>query len=472
MTSIILLLLIFVAGAVSGQAAMPAQVNGGTTESHRVIVDARQGLSSPAGAAGAATGPRSGGASSPQPAPSAPAKAPATEITLDQAIALALANSPSLQAIRTQISQSQADEVTAGLRPNPTLNWDSQFVPIFNPGQFSTDTLSNFQQFDLGVGYLFERGHKRQLRSQAARNQTDISRSQVADAERTLALNVATQFIDALLAKSNLQFAVENLDSFRQTVNLSEEQYRAGEIGEGDLLKIRLQMLQFQTDVASQRVAQAQALAALRQLIGYSSVPRDFGVAGDLVNEPLKGNEDDMDALALRQRADLRAARQGVTLAGSEVALARANGKQDLGTQLSYSHVGGLSSASLFFNIPIPVFDRNQGEIAKSNYALTQAQLNVQAAEQGVLTDVETAYESVASQEQILGLYTSGYLKQAQDSRDISQYAYTRGAATLLDLLDAERSYRSTQLAYRQALAVHMLSMEQLRSAVGTRNLP
>ena len=182
--------------------------------------------------------------------------------------------------------------------------------------------------------------------------------------------------------------------------------------------------------------------------------------------------EDDLDALALRQRADLRAARQGVTLAGSQVSLARANGKQDLDTSISYSHVGGLSSTSLFFSIPIPVFDRNQGEIARTRYALTQAQLNVQAAEQGVLTDVESAYETVTNQEQILDLYTSGYLQQARDSRDISQYAYTRGAATLLDLLDAERSYRSTQLAYRQALAAHMLGMEQLRSAVGTRNLP
>jgi outer membrane protein, heavy metal efflux system len=460
MSSVILLLLVFMAGAVSGQVAGPAQANGGTRDSHRVVADARQGV--PSGPAGAAPG--SGN-------PQQPAAA-GTEITLDQAIALALANSPSLQAIRTQISQSQADEITAGLRPNLSLNWDSQFVPIFNPSQFSTDTLNNFQQFDVGVGYLFERGRKRQFRSQAARNQTEVTRSQVADAERSLTLDVAGQFIDALLAKSNLQFATENLDSFQETVRISEEQYRAGEIGEGDLLKIRLQMLQFQTDVASQRVAQAQALAALRQLIGFSSVPRNFGVAGDLVYEPLKAHVDDLDALALSQRADLRAARQGVTLAGSQVSLARANGKQDLDAAVSYSHVGGLSSASLFFSIPIPVFDRNQGEIARTRYALTQAQLNAQAAEQSVLTDVESAYEAVTTQEEIVNLYTSGYLQQSQDSRDISQYAYTRGAASLLDLLDAERSYRSAQLAYRQAMAAHMLSMEQLRRAVGTRNLP
>jgi len=72
----------------------------------------------------------------------------------------------------------------------------------------------------------------------------------------------------------------------------------------------------------------------------------------------------------------------------------------------------------------------------------------------------------------VVRLYESGYLKQAQDSRDISEYAYKRGAASLLDFLDAERSYRATQLAYRQALATYMLALEQLREAVGSRTLP
>ncbi len=89
-----------------------------------------------------------------------------------------------------------------------------------------------------------------------------------------------------------------------------------------------------------------------------------------------------------------------------------------------------------------------------------------------MLSDVANAYEAVRSNDEVVQLYTSGYLKQAQDSRDISEYAYKRGAASLLDFLDAERSYRSTQLAYRQALASYMTALEQLKEALGTRNLP
>jgi cobalt-zinc-cadmium efflux system outer membrane protein len=412
-----------------------------------------------------------------QSAPPADASAPrsdrpaATQITLEQAISLALANSPTIKAARTQIQQNQAQEITANLRPNPTLSWDSQFIPIFS-GDFSTDTLSNLQQFDIGVGYLFERGHKRQNRLQAARDQTAVTAAQVADTERTLVFNVAQQFIDVLLANSTLQFALEDLRSFQETVNISAERYRAGDISEGDYLKIQLQLLQFQTDVSSARVAKVQALGSLRQLVGYASLPHDYDCAGDLAYLPLTAALPDLQVKALAERPDLQAAKKGVKAANSQISLAKADGKVDVNASASYSHVSGASSTSLFFNVPLPFFNRNQGEIARTKYALTGAELTATAAEDTVMTDVTNAYESASTNQEVVKLYVSGYLKQAQDSRDISQYAYKGGAATLLDFLDAERSYRSTQLAYRQALAAYMLSLEQLRQATGTRSLP
>src|SRR5271169_1216499 len=103
-------------------------------------------------------------------------------ITLDQAIDLGLAHSHSLKATRTLVLQNQAQEITANLRPNPTLNFDSQFLPIFSPSDFSADNLSQVQQFDAGIGYLFERGKKRQHRLQAARDQTAVTSAQVSDA--------------------------------------------------------------------------------------------------------------------------------------------------------------------------------------------------------------------------------------------------------------------------------------------------
>jgi cobalt-zinc-cadmium efflux system outer membrane protein len=120
----------------------------------------------------------------------------------------------------------------------------------------------------------------------------------------------------------------------------------------------------------------------------------------------------------------------------------------------------------------LSIFDRNQGEIARTGFAITQAQEQEKFTDGQVLTDVRDAFEALRSNDQIVGLYRSGYLDQAQQSRDISEYSYQRGAASLLDFLDAERSYRATELAYRQALASYLVALEQLRQAVGTRSLP
>jgi len=393
-------------------------------------------------------------------------------ITLDEAIQMALAHNHNLLADRSTIDQSQAQEITANLRPDPVLMGDAQFLPIFQPSQFSSTYLDDDAQFDLGISYLFERGKKRQHRLAAAQDQTAVTRSTVADNERTITFEVASQYINVQLAESTLALAQVDLKSFQSTVDVSATRYKDGDIGEDDYLKIKLQLLQFQTDVSQAELARVQGLSDLRQLLGYESVSEDYDVAADFDYQPVKANLDDLQARALATRPDLRAAQQGVTLANGEYALAKANGKRDITGQINYTHVADINSASLFGSMQLPIFDRNQGEIARTHFAITQAQEMQSLADGQVMTDVRDAYEGLQSNDRIMTIYRSGYLDDAKQDRDISEYAYQRGAASLLDFLDAERDYRATQLAYRQALAAYLVALEQLREAVGTRSLP
>ena len=418
--------------------------------------------------------------SPPQAPPQAPSSTQPTQpptppssvaITIDQAIELAKKNNPSLQATRMGIQQNKAQEITANLRPNPLLSLDAQYLPLFSPDQFSSTYIDETAQFDAGVGYLFERGKKRQHRLQAAKDLTAVTESQVADAERTLVANVAGQFVAALLAKSNYEFALQLLQSYRQTVKISQEQHTAGAMSKADLLKIQLQTLQFQTDVSTARIAKVQALALLRQYLGFDSVPADFDVTGKLAYEPLSRRLEDFQARALSLRPDLQASRRGITAAESQSALAKANSKQDFNLSFDYTHLNSSNLGAFYFNVPLPIFNRNQGEIARTQYAMTQAQLLGKAAEQQVLTEVKNAYEAVRSGEDVIRLYNDGYQQQAQQSLDITRFSYEHGAASLLDFLDAERSYRATELSYRQALATYVSAMEELRQAVGTREL-
>ncbi len=425
---------------------------------------------------GAAARAQSSSTSSQSPTPP-PAQALAQNrgsvtISLDDAIQMALQHNHNLLAAKTAIQQSEAQEITANLRPNPVLIGDAQFLPIFQPSEFNSDYLDSTAQFDVGVGYLFERGKKRQHRLQAAKDQTAVTRAQVADNERSLGFNVASQFINVELAESALELALQDLKSFQNTVDIGEARYKAGDIGEGDLLKLKLQMLQFQTDVSTAQLARVQGLSDLRQLLGYESIASDYDVAAAFDYQPVKGNLEDFQAKALLNRPDLQVARQGITAANSQHELQKAIGKRDVTGQINYTHVSSLNSVSLFGQIQVPIFDRNQGEIARTSFAIAQAQEQEKFTSGQVLTDVKDAFENLRSNDKVVGLYRSGYLDQAKQSRDISEYAYRHGAASLLDFLDAERSYRTTQLGYRQALASYLLALEQLREAVGTRNLP
>jgi len=408
--------------------------------------------------------------SAPRPPNASQSAAPASSVTLDDALRLALQHNHALLALRSTILESQAQEITANLRPNPVLVLDAQFIPIFEPDQFSGDYLDNQAQFDAGVTYLFERGKKRQHRLRAAKDSTAVIRSQVSDSERQLIFSVAQQFINVLLAESTLSFAQQDLEGFQRTLEISETRFHAGSISEGDLLKIQLQRLQFETDVSAAKLARIQALAGLRQSLGFASVEENYDVSGTLEYQAVPSTLTQLETMAVQSRPDLIAAQQGVTAARSQLALAEVNGKQDVTAGAAYTHTASVSSATFTFSIPLALSNRNQGEIARTRYAITQAEEQLSETAQQVSTDVVDAFENLRTNDQIIQLYRRGYVEQAKKSRDISEYAYQRGAASLLDYLDSERTYRANQLAYRQALASYMLAVEQLRQAVGSRS--
>jgi cobalt-zinc-cadmium efflux system outer membrane protein len=394
-----------------------------------------------------------------------------TSITLDQAIQMAVQHNHNMLAMMTTIQQAEAEEITANLRPNPTLFADWEYLPLSHSSQ-NAQYLHDSTEGDIGLSYLLERGKKRQHRLAAARDITAQTRSLVADNERGLTFNTASLFVNAQLAESTLELADEDLKSFQKTVDLSQLRYDKGAISEDDYLKIKLQLLQFETDYQQAELAKVQALSDLRQLLGYESVSADYDVAGPFDYQPQKGNLEDFQLKALQNRPDLRAAQQGINAAQSQYELQRVNSKQDVTVQGNYSHVNGINAASFYGSIPLPIFNRNQGEIARTRFAITQAQEQEKATNGQALTDVRDAYEGLRVSDRIVQLYRSGYLEVAEKDRDIAEYAYQKGAVSLLDFLDAERNYRATQLAYRQALASYLLALEQLRQAVGTRALP
>ncbi|HZC22619.1 MAG TPA: TolC family protein [Candidatus Binatia bacterium] len=289
-------------------------------------------------------------------------------ISLERAIELALERNHALQAVRTTIQQSEAEEITADLRPNPVFSRDYSFIPLLSPSYFGTpwSEVPLPQEGDASLAYTLELGHKRQACLAAAKDRSAVTRSTVVDNERNFAFQVASQFIGVLLAESSLDFAQQDLKNFQKTVEVSAQRYKAGDISQGDLLKIQLQMLQFQTDVSTAQLNRIQSLAALWQLLGFESVPDEYDVDGELDYQPVRARLDELTSLALRSRPDLRAAQLSTTSTQSQYRLARAEGKPDLIPQVGYSHAGDEHTVDFAFNIALPIFSRNQGEVAHS----------------------------------------------------------------------------------------------------------
>jgi Outer membrane protein len=397
----------------------------------------------------------------------AAAQTPAARVTMPDAVRLALEHNHQLASQRLNVDASKADEITASLKPNPVFTSVNENFPVFSPSQLTLSTFANNQNYVESLSYLFERGGKREKRTLVARDTTEVAAKTAVDAERQLTFQTQQAFIGVLLAKSTLTFAREALKNFSDVVELNRQRMIAGDLAEADFSKISLQKLQFEQDVSSSEVALAQAKAALRLDIGFEAVTEDFDVDGDLAYAKYAIALDDLKREALATRPDLLAAQSNLKLAQDTQTLAYANRARDLTGEVEYDRAGDFNALGFGISIELPFHDRNQGNIAHSQVAVRQAVESEIQARTSVLTDVVTAYASFQTNEKVVALYQSGYLDQARQSLETTQYVYQRGSGSLLDLLDAERTYRATQLAFRQALAAYMTSAQQINFAVG-----
>jgi cobalt-zinc-cadmium efflux system outer membrane protein len=397
--------------------------------------------------------------------PAAPA--PQARVSMADAVRLALAHNHQLASQRLNVDISKADEVTAALKPNPVFSSVNENFPVFSPSQLTLDNIVNNQNYVESLSYLFERGGKREKRILVARDTTDIAAKTAVDAERQLTFQTQQAFINVLLAKSTLALSRDDLKDFSDVVELNRQRMVAGDLAEADFAKISLQKLQFEQDVSSSEVALAQARTALRLAVGFEAVAEDFDVDGDLAYVKYPVTIEDLKREALVTRPDLLAAQQSLKLAQDTTALAIANRARDVTGEVEYDRAGDFNALGFGVSIELPFHDRNQGNIAHSQVAARQAVESEIQARTSVLTDVANAYSTFQSSEKIVALYQSGYLEQARQSLETTQYVFQRGGGSLLDLLDAERTYRATQLAFRQALAAYMTSAEQINFAVG-----
>lgn len=379
-------------------------------------------------------------------------------LTLDEALQVAARHNAILRAKALEVQSTRANEITAALRPNPIASYASEQFPGSGDATI---------QHTMTVGQPIETGGKRQRRIASAQAATRVTTLELDDVRRQVVFQVKKAFNDVLIAQETLALAEQNLRTLGELERLQRIRAEKGDISELELTRIQVQQFAFERDAADARQAVRAAKIALRAAVGPDAVAEDFDLVGQLLFRDLGLRRDDLYRQALANRPDLRAAEAARAKAEADARLARANASWDFTPQIEYQRIGGADTFGFGVSVPLRVFDRNQGEIARTRAEIGRTEAQRQVVLTQILADLDTALSAATSERSKLTLLRDTYLPKAQRARDTVEFAYRRGGLSLIDFLDAQRAYRETSVEYVRSLGNYWTAVYQLESAVG-----
>jgi outer membrane protein, heavy metal efflux system len=386
-----------------------------------------------------------------------------TSLTLDEALGLATRENFTLRAAQFDYQATRANEITAGLIPNPSFSYLGEQLNEPLTGQQATGP-----QYTVAIGQTFETGGKRQRRLDSARAATRVAGHILTGVERQILFQVKKSFTDALTAKAALELAEQNLKTIGEIEKLQSVRAAKGALSELELLRIQVQQYTFQRDAADARQAVQAAKNALRTVAGPDRIADEYDVVGKLDFRDFIFNRPDLYSLAQANRADIRAAEAAREKARADINLAKANAWWDLTPLVEYKRDGKFNTVGAGISLPLRVFDRNQGEILRTSSEARSVEATYQGTVAQALSEVDTALGVMLTERQKVTTLRENYLPKAQKARDIVEFAYRRGGTSLLDFLDAERTFRETSLEYLRSLGNYWTALYQLELAVGS----
>jgi outer membrane protein, heavy metal efflux system len=385
-------------------------------------------------------------------------------LTWQQVRAKFEAANPSLRAGQINIDEAKANEITAYLRPNPGFSFS---IDQLQPFSFQPYRPLSFALPLISLNYLHERNHQRELRRDSAVEATTISEWQQADLIRTLNFTLRSAFVSTLKAKSILALAKDNLDYFDRELTISRDRLAAGDIAKVDMNRLELQRVQYESDYQTAIVNLRTAKIQLLQLLSDHSPVDQFDVTGPFDFSDRIPSQEELRNLAMDARPDLKVALETIEKAKADHRLAVANGSTNPTFSFDAAHNPPLNYFGVGVQIPIRIFDRNQGEKLRTQLDIGHAERMKDVAEAQVFSDVDSAYVTLVSSLDLLRPYKDKYLQMAKDVRDTTEYSYQHGQATLVDYLDSQRDYRATYVAYLNLIGAYLTAVGQLNLAVG-----
>ena len=404
---------------------------------------------------------------------------PADGLTLDAAIELLLRNNLDLRARRFELPQAEADVLTAGLRANPILYTDSQLIPY---GSFSKNRPGGPNQFDLNVSYPLDLSGKRRARTVVAARAKCVQEAQFQDAVRLQIDALGSAFVDVLAAAESLRYARASVAGLDELLAVTTRSQARGNASRDDVDRIEIQRDSAAIGAADAEEALRRARRALALMLNLPPGRHEgLTVRGSVRDDaPPPPPTPELVRLALAYRPDLNAYRLGVRRAEADVTLARANRFQDVYLQYQpYTFQNNTPfdaksahSWALGVAVPLPIANRNQGNIRRAELNVGQTQVELAALEQRVVAEVEQAARDYAATRAVVDRLERNLLPRSARVRDNTQRLLGRGGAEVVAFLNARREYNDLVREYFDFVVRHRRQMLALDTAVGLRILP
>ena len=405
-------------------------------------------------------------AASPSPAPEqATVVSKPLRLSMNDALGLFIRQNLDVLIAKYGIEYTKGQEVTARLFPNPLLSVGT--LSAYTQGR----TLSNSGQLFTQVAQLFELAGKRGYRIESAGFGTQSAEAAFEDAVRQLGFTVKDTYYRIQLAQRRLVLAEENRERFSRILAINTIRFNKGYIAEIDLIRIRLQMVDFHSQVIQSLQTAESMKGELRQLLRLS--PKTvLELTTELGFRRIDPDIEKLRVTALDVRPDIRAKRFTFSQRESELKLAKAYRIPDVTIGAGYAIQGARGpdnpgQVALNVGIPLPLFNRNQGGILQAEVSLQSAEADLDKSMNLVENEVDVAYRNLLQSRRLVEAYFGEVLEDARATFTIVERAYERGGATILDLLDAARTSRTIQQNYIEALFNYQHNLFQLESAVG-----
>ncbi len=399
--------------------------------------------------------------------PAAPPQPP-DRVTIVQAVQEAVDHNLDLLAERYNLSVADARIVTAKLRPNPVFSAAVDYLAFL--GGFTLDNNAGPTEYNLRTDFILERGGKRESRIEVAQDAKEVGKLQLLNTTRMLMLDVQSAFIDVLQAKDNLQLARDNLQAFESIVDVNKTRVNAGDLAKVELVRTQVAALQFQNAARQAEARLRQAGYKLQTLMGRAVPSPTFDAVGDLRRDAAPVVLETAQTQAMEMRPDLLALRRDQARSQAELRSQIAQGKVDytIGAEYHRQFYNGHGNAlGVFFSAPVPIFNKNQGEIERARQEAQQAEARIKAIEAGIQTEVRNAWVQYSMSRGLVESIEHDLLDQAKDVRDTMEYSYRRGEATLVEFLDAQRAFNDARQSYNDARADYARSLYAIDSITG-----